>query len=84
MDALREYETANKIIVKLLNRDPTNVDLQRYKSIYHINIGNIYKSQGKLAESLIEYQTSQSIILRLTKYDLDNAVWLRDLSIYHK
>ena len=52
---------------------------QRDLSISYINIGNVLKDQGQLAEALSAFRKCLAIRQRLAAADRSNAQWQRDL-----
>jgi tetratricopeptide (TPR) repeat protein len=54
LEALREYETAKRIMLRLTRREPENAHFQRDLSVAHTCIGSVFQAQGQLGNALRE------------------------------
>jgi predicted negative regulator of RcsB-dependent stress response len=81
--ALAAYESAQRGVATLAERDPGNAAWQRDLSIAHDRVGDLLLEQGQLQLALESYRRSLAVAEGLTQRDPGNPAWQRDLSVAH-
>jgi tetratricopeptide (TPR) repeat protein len=76
-------QCAQSVLIRLLQCDPANTELQRDLSVSHSLIGTVLESQGDGAGALEAYQASLAIREDLAKRDPANTQFHRDLWVSH-
>src|ERR1700730_8781686 len=79
-EALREYEGAKRIMLRLTRREPENARFQRDLSVAHTCIGSVFQAQGQLGDALREYEAYKQIMLRLVQREPQDTDWQAKLS----
>ena len=82
-EALAAYAEAQREVLALLEREPTQPWLRRDLSVTFDRIGDTLASQGELDGALENYRRALEIVAALAAREPDNVVWMRDLSVSH-
>ena len=84
-DALREYDEAQRLALRLTAGDPGNTQWQRDLSVSYERLGDVAVAQGKLDDAARAYRDGLAIANKLAAGDPGNTQWQRDLSVsYNK
>ena len=81
--AATAYRTSLDALLNLVEKDPSNVQLQRSLSVNYNKVGDVLRDQGDPAAALAEYRAALDIARRLAGKDPGDAQWQRDLSVSH-
>ena len=82
-EALAAYAEAQREVLALLEREPTQPWLRRDLSVTFDRIGDTLASQGELEGALENYRRALEIVAALAAREPNNVVWMRDLSVSH-
>jgi tetratricopeptide (TPR) repeat protein len=84
-EALAAYQDNLAIRLRLAERDPDNVEVQRSLAINFDKVGDVLVALGKDADALAAYQNGLAPRQKLAASRPGNAEWQRDLSVsYNK
>ena len=80
-DALREYDEAHRLALRLTAGDPGNTEWQRDLSVSYNKLGDVAVAQGKLDDAAQAYRDGLAIRNKLAAGDPGNTEWQRDLFV---
>src|SRR4051794_21887306 len=75
----RILQTVERTINNLVLGAPSDLDLQRSRSVMLNNFGDVYRRTGDLARALQAYEEALTIARRLSTSDPVNAKWQHDV-----
>ena len=81
--AATAYRTSLDALLNLVEKDPSNVQLQRSLSVNYNKVGDVLRDQGDPAAALAEYRAALDIARRLAGKDPGDAQWQHSLSVSH-
>lgn len=82
-DALRNYQEAHRLVLRLIGVDPSNPLWQWWLSVCHDKCGDVAAAQGQLADAAHSYGEGLSIDKKLAAANLGNSKLQHNLSQSH-